>query len=457
MNMRLRLILSFILVALVSIISVVIIARRGASTEVRAFMVRGSMVAQKQFADSLAKYYQVNGSWAGVETLLGYRSASRQGRGWGSMTGMGSGMMMNQRLRLSDANGNIIADTASDQPSGQFGIAERNQAIPIQVNGNTVGYLLGQGGMGLTINDERFLLNRLTRAALIAALIACGLAVVLAFVLTDRLIKPVREMTKAARKLGSGDLTQRVPVQGDDELATLGEAFNYMAVSLQTAETSRRAMTADIAHELRNPLAVQRANLEALQDGIYPLNSDSLTPVLDQNILLTHLVEDLRTLALAESGELKLERTEADLPALVERFVERFKPQANNRQITIQLNSSPVPPVSIDTMRVEQILNNLLSNALRYTPDGGSIHIAIDRTRKTVNLIIHDSGSGIPPEALPHIFERFYRVDRSRSRSEGGTGLGLAIARQLVEAHGGTLTAANHPQGGAIFTMSLPI
>ena len=455
--MRLRLILSFILVALVSIISMVIIARRGATTEVRAFMYRGGMVAQQQFADSLAEYYQANGSWAGVETILGSLNASRQGRGRGTMSGMGSGMMMNQRLRLFDANGNVIADTASDQPSGQFGTAEQNQAISIQVNGNTVGYLVGQGGMGLTINDERFLLNRLTRAALIAALIACGLAVVLAFVLTDRLIKPVREMTKAARILGSGDLTQRVPVHGDDELATLGEAFNHMADSLQTAETSRRAMTADIAHELRNPLAVQRANLEALQDGIYPLNPDSLTPILDQNILLTRLVEDLRTLALAESGELKLEHTKTDLPALVERFVERFKPQADSRQVTIQLTSSPVPLISIDTMRVEQILNNLLSNALRYTPDGGSIQIAIDRTPHTVNLTIHDSGSGIPPEALPHIFERFYRVDRSRSRAEGGTGLGLAIARQLVEAHGGTLTAANHPQGGAIFTMSLPI
>ena len=455
--MRLRLILSFIFIALVSVCSVVVIARQGTAREVRAFMYRGGMVAQQQLVQTLEDYYLANGSWTGVETILGTQSELGQGRGRGMMPGMSSGMMMNQRLRLADANGNVIADTTSAQPSGEFSRSELNLSTPIRVNGRTVGFLLGQGGMGLNNNDEQFLLNRLTRAALVAALIACGLAIILAFVLADRLIKPVREITKAAHNLGSGDLTQRVPVHGDDELAVLGQAFNHMADSLQNAEESRQAMTADIAHELRNPLAVQRANLEALQDGIYPLTPDTLTPILDQNLLLTRLVEDLRTLALAESGELKLERTSADLPALVERFVERFRAQADNRQVSIQVESSPIPPVSIDPMRVEQILNNLLSNALRHTPDGGTIKIAINRSSDTVILSIHDSGSGIPPEALSHIFERLYRADRSRSRAEGGTGLGLAIARRLVEAHHGMLNAANHPQGGAIFTMTLPI
>jgi two-component system OmpR family sensor kinase/two-component system sensor histidine kinase BaeS len=250
-------------------------------------------------------------------------------------------------------------------------------------------------------------------------------------------------------------------VHGSDELATLGRAFNNMADSLQKAEQSRRALTADIAHELRNPLAVQRANLEALQDGIYPLTSENLAPVLEQNHLLTRLVEDLHTLALADSGQLRLERRDIDFPSLAGKVVERFVPQAASREIRLSYDKVPIPPLSIDPTRVEQILNNLLSNALRYTPGGGDIAVSVSGVTPqlpgAVQLRVHDSGPGIPAEALPHVFERFYRADRSRSRGEGGSGLGLAIARQLAEAHGGTLEAANHPEGGAVFTLTLPM
>ena len=200
-----------------------------------------------------------------------------------------------------------------------------------------VGYLLAEGGVGANQVAERFLVNRLSSAAITAGLIAGGLALLLALFLTYSLMRPVRDLTRAARRLGTGDLTQRVKVNGNDELAVLGNAFNHMADSLQQAQESRRSMTADIAHELRNPLAVQRANLEALQDGIYPLSAQALEPVLEQNLLLTRLVDDLRTLALAETGQLKLERQPTDLGGLVERLVERFKPQAAQRQVTLRI------------------------------------------------------------------------------------------------------------------------
>jgi len=250
-----------------------------------------------------------------------------------------------------------------------------------------------------------------------------------------------------------------VEVHGDDELATLGHTFNQMADSLQQAEESRRAMTADIAHELRTPLAVQRANLEAIQDGVYPLTVANLVPVIEQNHLLTHLVEDLRTLALADAGQIELERVSTDLVALLSRVVERFQPQAVTQQIGLSITPPPatLPLVVIDPIRLEQILTNLLSNALRYTPTGGQVDLALDSTFTTVLVRVHDSGPGIPPEALPYIFGRFYRVDKSRTRQEGGSGLGLAIARQLARAHGGDLTVANHPSGGAVFTLILPI
>ncbi len=457
--MRLRLILSFVLIVLVSVTSVVLIARSSTSTEIRSFMFHGGMTGTDTLVQLLQSYYQSQGSWDNVATQLDFPGVGR-GRGMGSMMGG----MMGQRLRLADADGNVLLDSQSQSPSGSLSNAELKSALPVEVDGRVVGYLLAEGGVGANQVAERFLVNRLSTAAISAGLIAGGLALLLGLFLTYSLMRPVRDLTSAARRLGSGDLTQRVQVKGNDELAVLGNAFNHMADSLQQAQESRRSMTADIAHELRNPLAVQRANLEALQDGVFPLSAQALEPVLEQNLLLSRLVDDLRTLALAEAGQLKLERQPTDLGGLVERLVERFKPQAAQRQVRLRIENGLADGekltsllVDLDSMRVEQILNNLLSNALRFTPQEGEIVVGLARQANRVEVNVRDSGPGIPEEALPNIFERFYRADRSRSRSEGGSGLGLAIALHLAEAHGGTLTAANSPQGGAVFTLSLPI
>ena len=464
--MRARLLISFTLVVLVSVIGVVFFARQGVASTVRTFMFRGSMVGSDELVAGLQDFYAQNGSWKGVESVL---AGLGRGQGQGMMHGQGQGMMMGQRLRLADAQGLVVADTTA-QPAGKLSAAEKDAAIPVKVGGRTVGYLSGQGGMAFTADDQTFLVSRLTRAAISAGLFAGGLSLLLALLLSYNLMRPVRELTQAAHRLGERDLTQRVRVSGKDELAELARTFNRMADSLQQAEDSRRALTADIAHELRTPLAVQRANLEAMQDGIYPLTSDNLAPVLEQNLLLTRLVDDLRILALADAGQLTLERTLTDLSDLLHRVVERFQSQAANRNISLQLESviaSNSFNLLIDSQRIEQILVNLISNALRYTPEGGQITVRItpmpaalaEKTGlgyKEVQISVHDSGPGIPPEALPHVFERFYRADRSRSRSEGGSGLGLAIARQLAEAHGGSLTVTNHPQGGAMFILALP-
>jgi signal transduction histidine kinase len=415
------------------------------------------MIGSDELVADLQAFYTQYGSWQGVESVLGGVGRG-QGQGQGMMHGQGQGMMMGQRLRLADAQGVVVADTTT-QPVGKLSTDEKEAAIPIKVNGHTVGYLSWQGGMAFTAADETFLVSRLTRAAISAGLIAGGLSLLLALLLSYNLMRPVRELTQAARRLGERDLSQRVRVSGKDELAELARTFNRMADSLQQAEESRRALTADIAHELRTPLSVQRANLEAMQDGIYPLIPDNLAPVLEQNLLLTRLVDDLRTLALADAGQLTLERTPTDLPALVQRVVERFQPQAAARRITLEfdtgITSNSLTP-NLDPQRIEQILSNLLSNALRYTPDNGQVTVRMGNASQAVQISVQDSGPGIPLESLPRVFERFYRVDRSRSRSEGGSGLGLAIARQLAEVHGGSLVAANHPQGGAVFTLTLP-
>jgi two-component system sensor histidine kinase BaeS len=457
--MRLRLLLSFVLVVLVSVTGVVWLARQNSAGAVRAFMYRGGMSGSAGLVTALEDYYRQNGTWLGVESLLDSPGRHGQGGGYGMMGGM-----MNQRLRVADAQGNVIVDTgsAAGGTASHLSASERDNALPLQVDGRTVGYLVAEGGMPFNQSDETFLLNRLSQAALTAGLVAAGLSLLLALFLAYRLMRPVREMTQAAHRLGQGDLSQRVRASGNDELAVLGQTFNHMADSLQQAEESRRSMTADIAHELRNPLAVQRASLEALQDGVYPLTPENLGPILEQNLLLTRLVDDLRTLALADAGQLQLERTATDLLALAERVVERFRPQALARSVELIMETGQAPgggyTMSVDPQRIEQVLGNLLSNALRYTPDHGQIVVRVEECSqpKGLRFSVRDSGAGIPAEALPHIFERFYRADHARSRSDGGSGLGLTIARQIVEAHRGTLTAANHPQGGAIFSVTLP-
>lgn len=443
--MRRKLFLSFTIIVLVSVSLVAVIARRGAVNELRAFMFRGGMYGLSDLATTLENYYQDKGSWANVQSLIDK-----------PLNGMNG--MMGQRLLVADASGTVVGDTQGLIMGRKLGSSNLAGSIQLKVRGKTVGYLDTFGGMGLNIVNERLVLGRLNRGVLIAGLLAVGFGLVIALLLAYTLIRPVRDLTLAAKKLAEGDLTHRVAIHGDDELATLGRTFNQMAESLQRAEDSRRAMTADIAHELRTPLAVQRANLEALQDGVYPLTVENLAPVLEQNHLLTHLVDDLSTLALADAGQIQLERILTNLPQLVTRVVERFQPQAGTHQVTLSITppSTPIPELMVDPTRIQQILTNLLSNALRYTPMGGQIEIAIDHSATSAFIRIHDSGPGIPNESLPYIFERFYRVDKARARAEGGSGLGLAIARQLARAHAGDLTAANHPSGGAVFTLILP-
>jgi two-component system, OmpR family, sensor histidine kinase BaeS len=452
--MRLRLILAFVLVVLVSIASVVLVMWHTTTREVDSFMFRGGMVGVDSLADALEEYYRVNGSWEGVSPY--FHQVNQPGRRMNPRGGMG--MMMNQRISLYNADGSILVDSRDLQPSGILSETQREHAIRLTVGRTTVGYLFIEEGMTFTLRDQENLMLRLNRAALTAALIGGALSLLLAGLVTYQLARPIQRLKEGAERLSAGDLSQRVVISGGDEMASLGLAFNQMAASLQNVEENRRAMTADIAHELRTPLSIQRAHLEALQDGIYTLNPENLEPVLAQNLLLTRLVEDLRTLALAEAGQLTLDRMELDLDLLARRLVDRFRPQASSSQVEIAYDAPPAPPPAVpaDPARIEQIMGNLLTNALRHTAPGGRINIDVWTNQQGVNISVHDSGPGIPEQALPRIFERFYRADPSRSREEGGSGLGLAIARQLARAHGGDLTAANHPAGGAVFTLVLP-
>lgn len=461
--MRLKLIAAFFLLVLVTIGIFVVVTLRQTTQEVRNFISRSGMTGSEDVVLALEEYYGHHGTWEGVEKVL--RTASRFPRRgmWGQRVGPKQGNPMEippSNLRLADTDGYLIAQTRDSDLAGENRLTqlEIRRAVPLEIRGKIEGYLLPDTAQVFTTANEFSLLSRLNRAAIIAVVAAGMVAVLLALLLSYSLVRPVRALTKAASSLAKGDLSQRVQAIGRDELATLGQTFNQMAESLQVAEKSRRAMTADIAHELRTPLAVQRAHLEAIEDGVYPISLESLATIEEQNHLLTRLVEDLRTLAMADAGQLDLQITPIDYPDLINRVSRRYQPQAAERRIEIELSlDEDCPLLPVDSQRIQQILHNLLSNALRYSPDGGQITLTLICQLNHASLTVRDSGPGIPGDAIQNIFERFYRVDKSRTRSEGGTGLGLSIARKIAQAHGGDLTASNYPDGGAIFTLLLPL
>ena len=452
MSMRWRLIGSFGLVILIALGTVAAVTRYTTEQEVQTFFRHGGQMAVENLVNSLEYYYEQNRTWQGVEEV--FQTGAGRGRGPRSSISNAS-----EDHILADQNGVIQYSLEQSELGKKLSIAELSSAISLEVSNIVVGYLLPEGGIPeLPDNFEALLLERVNRASLLAALLSGGLAVLLALILSAIILKPVRSLTAAAKNMAAGDLSQRVFIPGKGELSMLGEAFNQMSQSLQNAETRRQSLTADIAHELRNPLAIQRAHIEALQDGLYPLDQDNLKLIAAQNHQLTRLVNDLRTLALADAGELVLNKRPINLVKVCRETAGRFEPQAKSKDIQIieQCDSEPLI-VEADKERLQQIHDNIMQNALRYTPEGGAITLSLHRQEHRAEFEIHNSGPHISEEAMAHLFERFYRGEKARDRASGGTGLGLAIARKLAEGHGGTLRGENHPDGGVVFRLTLPV
>lgn len=467
----------FTLVILVAVGVVAVAANMTITRQFDRYLQRGGEVRARRVASLLAEYYARRGSWRGLERL----PVSPLGLGTVKRIPQQLPLLLRDRVVVADLQGLVVFDSQGQSEGRRLPDRLLGRGTPILVDGQRVGTVLVAPWERMPANslEQRFL-TTVNRWLLAAGLLAVGLALILGLYLTWNITAPLRKLRSAAQAIASGDLTQRVRITSGDEIGDLGRAFNRMAEALERNEELRRQMVADIAHELRTPLSVIRANLEALQDGIFPLEGESLTPIHEQTMLLTRLVEDLRQLALAEAGQLTMERQPTDVAKLVQHVVESHRPQAEEKGIRLRVDcAEKLPMAPLDPQRIGQVLHNLLANALRYTPSGGSVTMTgwpfeVRRGRLIsphplpaplqplpdgcwLALSVADTGPGIAPKDLPYIFERFYRGDRSRSRSSGGTGLGLAIARQLVEAHGGKIAASNGPQGGAQFTFVLPI
>lgn len=450
---------AFALIIFIGLIVTVWLASQGAATQFEHFMAANQMVRPATMQAALANYYTRNDTWEGVDSALDGLLLDASDGMMSGMFGSMMGMTAN-RIQVLDSEGAVVADSAAGA-GGKPLTAAPLEHWPILVDGALTGELVVEGSlMGAGMVDTAPVVESITRTVFIAAVIAALAGLLLAAVLVRQITRPLVDLSHASRRIAAGDLRVRLPVRSDDEVGELTDTFNQMAASLEQQETLRRSMMADIAHELRTPLTGLQGAIEAMQDGVFPADADNLEALHAEVLLLNRLVDDLRTLANAEAGQLVLEKAPVDLAELCRGQVNAMQFRAAAKAITLAANCpAQVPLVEADTQRLNQVLLNLIDNALRHTPAGGDITATVHANATDLFVTVTDNGPGIAAGDLPHIFDRFYRGDRSRTRTTGGSGLGLAIARQIVEAHGGGMWVDSPPPGaahGSEFGFSLP-
>ena len=394
----------------------------------------------RRFAPLLARSYMAHQGWEGIQPEIEQLA-----------------QFIGQRVVVADGLGTIVGDSERSLISKPVDPSWRNSSWAIMVGGTLVGSLYLEPVAGPNEADIAFL-SSINRWFLFGALVAGLAGVVVTLALSGRIVKPVEQLTAAAQRMERGDLSARVRVDSEDEIGQLAHAFNSMAGSLAQQEQLRRNMTSDVAHELRTPLTNLRGYLEAARDGLVAPDAALVDNLYEETMLLSRLVADLQELAQAEAGQLGLVRQPASPDGMIEHAIQMLRPQADAKGITLSTELPPdLPLVDVDPGRIGQVLRNLLDNAVAHTPDGGQITVTAAAAGQEVMISVRDSGVGIAPEHLPFVFDRFYRVDRSRARQTGGAGLGLAIAKQLIEAHGGSIAVASEPDRGSTFTFALPL
>jgi len=448
---------ALLLIVVVSVGLMAYLTNLSTTREFQQYVSRGNMMYAQSLAGSLGDLYAENQGWNNIQETLQSLPLSTS-----------------ERILITDNLGIVIADTAEESLGKESKDVGLSDGTPIMVSVKMVGnlYLLTSGGAGVgkgrmsgrnpqttltVVNDKEDFLDQVNSSLWQVGLIAAAVALVIGLILTRQITRPLRILISGARHLTKGELSYRVKVKSRDEIGELADSFNIMASSLEKGEKFRRQLTADIAHELRTPLTVIEGTVDGIIDGVFQPNAEHLCSIKEQTALLTHLISDLRDISLAESGQLKLNLSLTDMVELVRRLVSNYTINAQEKNVGINLEEGlQIPDIKVDTVRMEQVISNLLTNAIRHTPSGGSITVSVRRDDEKLVISVADTGEGIDSEDLPYIFERFYRSGRSRSRKEGGTGLGLAIVKQMVEAHGGKVWAESESGIGSKFNILLP-
>ncbi|MHB8627061.1 MAG: sensor histidine kinase [Aggregatilineales bacterium] len=507
-----RLSLAFILVTQLSVFVVAVMARASVNTEFQSYIYVSRV---NQISSALSMFYSETGSWNGVDKMLltllttPMRSSNMQIEpvpgSIGSLIQASTSPPLihlgDQRLQrlirsliqasasppliLANAQGTVIYDSEHNQIGLPLSSDQLKVAIPLGQNPvnnptNVVGYLLPRSGIGIAAQQvsipfppdrgppgppptvEQQFLDRMQRTLSLAALMIGMLGIFTGLAISRTLVAPLNQLERAARTFGSRDWSYRIKRQGTRELAAVASAFNDMADELQRAELLRRNLVADIAHELRTPLSVMQANLMALLDGLYPLDKREIATLYEETCMLSRLVSDLRELAQADAGQLELDPIAVNVQSLLDSTAVKFTAAAEVDGTQVQMQPCANDwVVCADAGRVTQVLGNLVANALRHTP-GGAVTLSAESAAiagqvPAIRIIVADNGEGIPPDDVLHVFERFYRVDKSRARTSGNSGLGLAIAKAWVEAMGGRIGVESVYGKGSRFWFALPV
>ena len=445
-SLRFRLLVAFTLAILVAIGSTFFFVSGATRGEIERYGARVNEARVTRMQTELSRFYFIYRNWNGIQPYI---------EQWGNLYG--------QRIVLTNSTGTVVADSqgellgqrknpdSSGRPLGVMGPMGQGGAI------GTL-YVTERASQELGLASLQVLFGAIGRFFIWGSLVAVAIALVITFILSQRILSPVRALTLAARRLGQGDLSQRVASKDKSEVGELAQAFDIMAENLERTEQLRKNMVADVAHELRTPLSNIKGYLEAVSDGVITSDADTIRKLDEEATLLARLVEDLQELSLAEAGTLKLICQAENIAGLINQTVTIVQAKALVKGLSISaVLPDALPPVNIDAHRISQVLRNLLENAIAYTAAGGTVTVAVRvQDNRMIEVSVTDTGHGIPAGDLPFIFERFYRVDKSRTRATGGSGLGLTIAKRLVEAHGGTITVQSEPGKGSRFAFTLP-
>ncbi len=459
-----RLILSFLTIIILTLVLFIVVTNRVVYNRFADLVERTGTNFSRRVVPILEQYYQANGSWDGVENLVFDTAGNREG-GFGRFRPDNENMMtpglmitaQDERFLLIDGD-EIIFDSNPD------GIPINNPenlakfGTPVIVNGKQVGTFLVASMMGILSESQNIYIARVNRTLIWVGAIAILLVLLVALWQSRSIVQPLREMANASKRLAKGDYNQRVQVQRNDELGDMANAFNQMAAELAQQSELRRQMMADVAHELRTPLSVLRIDLESMEDGLMEASPENVRALQSEVSYLSNLVDDLRMLSLADAGDLKVEKSPVELNSLVREMVERQQNAARERKIkmTAQYAENEIFVMG-DPQRLSQVMVNLLSNAIQHTLPDYEISTKIEVENRTARVSVTNYGTWIPKEDLERIFDRFYRLERSRNRDQGGSGLGLSIARSLINAHGGKIWAESVQGESTTFTFTLPV
>lgn len=457
---------TLIVVSVMSVIATTVIMLLMARQAFSDYIDKYDQVMLDQWQPVISNYYARNGS----EGLQAYLESNTMGKGMGNGQGngmgmrrhalmpMGMGIRQGQRMVVADTNGIVLADNrglligqAANFNSSH--VSSRSLLVDNQNVGTL--YLISPLGSGLVSLENDFV-SKLTSRSAILALFIGFIALLLGLVLGKRISSPLSDLSTAIHRLAQGKLDERINLQGDQEFIDLGQDFNLMAQKLEDADKNRRRLTADLSHELRTPLTFLRGQLEGMQNGSIPTDTENTTLLLDEVIRLSRLVKELENLAQVENHAVLLQRTTFSLADLLDRLTPvGMAMQELGIHFGIDAESG-ITEIDADADRLLQILLNLLSNAMHHVDPKGQVDLSIRSAKGGLQFAVADNGPGIPTEDLPYLFERFYRTDASRSHHAGGMGLGLAIAKGYVEAHHGEIWVESSLGAGTTFYFTLP-